>query len=85
MKTRIVRSGFGFHYVQNDWSDEDWERYQFNLELRASMGTKAILEGRRWNKDEKQFVGELEGDNQRLRCKYGVDALGLGLEQFSPL
>lgn len=72
VKTRAVRTGFGVTFVKNNWSDKDWDNYQFNLNLRESIGNKAILEHRAFSKDEKNFIQELERRNDVLRQKYGV-------------
>ena len=52
------------------WEKIDQQNYQFNLNLKASIGLKAILKGRHFNKGERKFIEELEQKNDLIREKY---------------
>ncbi len=70
MVTRMIKSAFGHHYIENDWKDIDWDNYQFNLKLRESICSKTIVKRRNLNRDEKKFIAELEAKNDVIRKKY---------------
>jgi hypothetical protein len=73
-KMRVVRSAFGEHLVENDWEDQDWETYQFNIKQRESIQDRVVREHRKgFNKDERKFINELEEKNMTIRKKYGYD------------
>ena len=67
MVLRKVESAFGCNFVENNWSDDNWDNYQFNLRLQISIKNKALMEGRKLNLDEKKFINELEQRNQEIR------------------
>jgi hypothetical protein len=68
--TRTVKSAFGVKHVENNWTDDDWGNYQFNLNLMNSVRNKAVMEHRKLNQDEFKFLAEMEERNEALRQKY---------------
>lgn len=72
MVLRKVQSAFTYNFVENNWSDNDWDNYQFNLKLEISIKNKALMERRNLNSDERKFISELGDKNQSIRELYGV-------------
>ncbi len=72
MVKRKVESGFGCSFIENNWSDDDWNSYQFNLKLQISIKNKSLIKRRKLNSDERKFINELEQKNQIIRDRYRV-------------
>jgi hypothetical protein len=70
MVKRITRSAYGTQYVKNNWTDEDWNKYQFDLNLKASVCFSATASHRDLTADERKFIGELEDEMQKIRQHY---------------
>lgn len=68
-----VESAYGRKYIENDWEQWDWDLYQSYLNQKISMGNKAISEHRKFTKDERNFIEELEEKMDAIRNKYKED------------
>lgn len=73
MAKGYVESGFGRHYIENDWDQFDWDYYQMTLAQIISVGNHAVMEGRKFTRDEREFIAELEEKMDAIRKKYRGD------------
>ena len=73
MVIREVKSAFSTHYIENDWSDSDWDYYQMTLAQKHSVCDHVVLDGRKFTRDERNFIAELEEKMDAIRDKYKED------------
>lgn len=80
-KVRFVETSIGVISVRSIFSDDDFDNYHFNLALRTSICIKTTMESRKLNKDEKDFINELEEKNNLIRSKYFTRKESLGITE----
>ena len=67
-----VEAAFGRIYIENEWEQWDWDLYQSYLNQKVSIGNHAVMEGRKFIRDEREFINELEEKMDAIRNKYKV-------------